>query len=68
VVCSAGGDLVFVSFIELGERGLGMEIPAPLIFKRSGGLVRAFRRPNKGQLTMVKNDSPVATYGFMRGL
>jgi hypothetical protein len=45
-----------------------MEIPTPLMFKRSGGLVRAFRRPNKGQSTMVKNDSPVATDGFMRVL
>jgi hypothetical protein len=56
---------VFVTFIGLGERSLGMDIPTSLIFECRGGLVGFFRRPNKGQLTMVKDDGPFATDGFM---
>jgi hypothetical protein len=65
VVCSAVDELVFVTFIGLGERSLGMDIPTPLIFECRSGLVGFFRRPNKGQLSMVKYDSPFATDGFM---
>jgi hypothetical protein len=68
VVCNAVGELVFVSFMGHGERTLGIDVPTPLIFKRRGGLVRVFRKPNNGQLTMVKDDSPVAKDGPMRVL
>jgi hypothetical protein len=54
----------------LGERTLGIDVPTPLIFKRRGGLVRVFRKPNNGQLTMVKDDSLVAKdvpCGFCNG-
>jgi hypothetical protein len=65
VVCSVVSKLVFMSLIGLAERSLGIDVPMPLIFKRRGRLVRVFRKPNKGQLTMVKDDSPVAKDGFM---
>jgi hypothetical protein len=64
VICSvdcAIGEMVIVSFIWSGQRSPGMNVSTPLIFERvlvDEVLVWVLRRPNKAQLTMLRDNSP----------